>query len=53
MSANPRQPENEEVTSLNADNLDAEKLDELNQESLEDVAGGWCVGNSCTNYADN
>lgn len=51
MSSNEhKQPEGEELSSLNADNLDAEQLDE---QALEDVAGGGaCTTMTCTNYND-
>lgn len=41
MSAEDRnQPGTDEVVSLNADKLDAERLDELAEDDLDNVAGG-------------
>jgi hypothetical protein len=38
--------QDEEMVSINANDLDAEKLEEMEQE-LEDVSGGGCGNNSC------
>jgi hypothetical protein len=49
MSSNEhKQPEGEELVSLNAENLDADKLDD---QDLEEVAGGGTCGTfTCTGY---
>ena len=44
-----KQPENDEMASLNADDLNADQLDE---QALEDVAGGSCDIN-CGTYSSN
>jgi hypothetical protein len=41
---------NQEVISMDADGVPASQLDE---ELLEDVAGGLCVSFSCTTYREN
>jgi hypothetical protein len=45
MSSN--QNPSDEIVPLNADQLDAEKIDEIDEEGLEDVAGGSCNNNTC------
>ena len=53
MSADRKQPENEEIVSLNADDLDGEKQEKLKDDKLEDVSGGGCGNNSCWIYSES
>jgi hypothetical protein len=41
-----KQSDADEMVSMNAKDLDAEQLDQIEQE-LEDVSGGGCGNNSC------
>jgi hypothetical protein len=50
MNPDQKQNETEELVSLNAEDLSAEKLDDV---ELEDVAGGGCTNNCGINFADN